>query len=55
MDERESGVDLVNIAVIGQLIDELLEKDCPIVERKCSGLIITHVGSEVFRWKNLIF
>jgi len=44
LDEPESGVDLVNIAVIGQLIDELLEKDCPIVERKCSGLIITHTG-----------
>lgn len=44
LDEPESGVDLVNIALIGELIDELLEKDCPIVERKCSGLIITHTG-----------
>jgi len=44
LDEPESGVDLVNIALIGHLIDELLEKDCPIVERKCSGLIITHTG-----------
>jgi Fe-S cluster assembly ATP-binding protein len=44
LDEPESGVDLVNIAVIGKLIDELLEKQCPIVDRKCSGLIITHTG-----------
>jgi len=44
LDEPESGVDLVNIAVIGKLINELLEKDCPIVDRKCSGLIITHTG-----------
>jgi len=44
IDEPESGVDLVNIALIGQLINELLEKDCPILERKCMGLIITHTG-----------
>jgi len=44
LDEPESGVDLVNIALIGQLINELLEKDCPIRERKCMGLIITHSG-----------
>jgi Fe-S cluster assembly ATP-binding protein len=44
LDEPESGVDLVNIALIGRLIEELLEKDCPIVDRKCSGLIITHTG-----------
>ena len=44
LDEPESGVDLVNIALIGQLINELLEKDCPIRERKCMGLIITHTG-----------
>lgn len=44
IDEPESGVDLVNIAVIGELINTLLEKDCPIPERTCTGLIITHTG-----------
>ena len=44
IDEPESGVDLVNIALIGELINGLLEKDCPLVERKCMGLIITHTG-----------
>ncbi len=44
LDEPESGVDLVNIALIGKLINELLEKDCPMHERKCMGLIITHTG-----------
>ncbi|HEX73600.1 MAG TPA: ABC transporter ATP-binding protein [Dehalococcoidia bacterium] len=45
LDEPESGVDLVNIALIGELINELLEKDCPIRFRKCMGLIITHTGN----------
>ena len=44
LDEPESGVDLVNIALIGQLINEILDKDCPIRIRKCAGLIITHTG-----------
>jgi Fe-S cluster assembly ATP-binding protein len=44
IDEPESGVDLVNIALIGDLLNSLLEKDCPIPERKCMGLIITHTG-----------
>ena len=44
LDEPESGVDLVNIALIGELINELLEKDHRIRERKRSGLIITHTG-----------
>lgn len=44
LDEPESGVDLVNIALIGELINDLLEKNCPIPERKCMGLIITHTG-----------
>ncbi len=44
IDEPESGVDIVNIALIGELLNSLLEKDCPIPERKCSGLIITHTG-----------
>ena len=45
LDEPESGVDLVNIALIGKLINGLLEKDCPILKRKCMGLIITHTGN----------
>jgi Fe-S cluster assembly ATP-binding protein len=44
IDEPESGVDLVNISLIGELLNSLLEKDCPIAERKCTGLIITHTG-----------
>ncbi len=44
LDEPESGVDLVNISLIGKLINELLEKDCPIRERRNMGLIITHTG-----------
>ena len=44
LDEPESGVDLENIALIGELINDLLEKDCPIRLRNCTGLIITHTG-----------
>jgi Fe-S cluster assembly ATP-binding protein len=44
LDEPESGVDLVNIALIGRLMNDLLEKNCPIQYRKCMGLIITHTG-----------
>jgi Fe-S cluster assembly ATP-binding protein len=44
LDEPESGVDLVNIALIGELMNDLLEKNCPIPERQCMGLIITHTG-----------
>jgi Fe-S cluster assembly ATP-binding protein len=44
LDEPESGVDLVNIALIGALMNDLLEKNCPIAERRCMGLIITHTG-----------
>jgi Fe-S cluster assembly ATP-binding protein len=44
LDEPESGVDLVNISLIGKLINDLLEKDCPIRNRRCMGLIITHTG-----------
>jgi len=44
LDEPESGVDLVNISLIGKLINELLEKDSTIKDRKCMGLIITHTG-----------
>ena len=44
LDEPESGVDLENISLIGAAIGKLLEKDLHIVNRKKSGLIITHTG-----------
>jgi len=44
LDEPESGVDLVNISLIGELINRLLQKDVRIRERNHSGLIITHTG-----------
>ncbi|MBN1152784.1 MAG: ABC transporter ATP-binding protein [Dehalococcoidia bacterium] len=44
LDEPESGVDLVNIAVIGELINRLLQKDVRIRDRSHSGLVITHTG-----------
>jgi len=44
LDEPESGVDLVNIALIGELINELLQKDHTIRDRSHAGLIITHTG-----------
>jgi len=44
LDEPESGVDLVNIALIGELINELLQKEHPIRDRSHAGLIITHTG-----------
>ncbi len=44
LDEPESGVDLVNIALIGHLINDLLQKKHPIRDRLRSGLIITHTG-----------
>lgn len=43
LDEPESGVDLVNISLIGKAIGQLLQKDFH-RERKKSGLIITHSG-----------
>jgi Fe-S cluster assembly ATP-binding protein len=51
LDEPESGVDLENISLIGNLMNELLEKDCPIRFRKCMGLIITHTG-EILNYVN---
>jgi len=44
LDEPESGVDLVNIELIGNAIRGLLEKNHHTKERKKSGLIITHSG-----------
>jgi Fe-S cluster assembly ATP-binding protein len=44
LDEPESGVDLENIALIGRLINELLEKESTMRTRNSMGLIITHTG-----------
>ncbi len=44
LDEPESGVDLENIALIGELINNLLQKIHPIRKRIHSGLIISHTG-----------
>jgi Fe-S cluster assembly ATP-binding protein len=45
LDEPDSGVDLVNIGLVGKTINELLEKDKKTIERTKSGLIITHFGN----------
>lgn len=45
LDEPDSGVDLVNIGLVGNTINELLEKDKKTIERTRSGLIITHFGN----------
>lgn len=45
LDEPDSGVDLVNIGLVGNTINELLEKDRKTVHRTKSGLIITHFGN----------
>lgn len=45
LDEPDSGVDLVNIGLVGNTINELLEKDKRTVHRTKSGLIITHFGN----------
>jgi Fe-S cluster assembly ATP-binding protein len=44
LDEPESGVDLVNIALMGEMINDLLQNSCPVQPRGCMGLIITHTG-----------
>jgi Fe-S cluster assembly ATP-binding protein len=44
LDEPESGVDLENIALIGQLIGDLLDKSHPIRKRRRGGLLISHTG-----------
>ncbi len=44
LDEPESGVDMENIYIISKVINELLEKDKKIRERKKSAIIITHTG-----------
>jgi Fe-S cluster assembly ATP-binding protein len=43
LDEPESGVDLVNMALVGKITNQLLEKELRRT-RSRSGLIITHTG-----------
>lgn len=43
-DEPDSGVDLVNINLVGKVINELIEKDKREDQRTKGGLIITHAG-----------
>ncbi len=43
-DEPDSGVDLVSINLIGQVINELLEKDTMAGRRTRAGMIISHAG-----------
>lgn len=51
LDEPESGVDLDNIALIGEAINDLLGKRGKIKERKASGVIVTHTG-HILRYVN---
>jgi len=44
LDEPESGVDLENIHLMGESIAQLLQKNQRFVNRKNSGLVITHTG-----------
>jgi Fe-S cluster assembly ATP-binding protein len=43
LDEPDSGVDLVNIQLVGDMINEVLQRD-KMRSRTHSGLIITHTG-----------
>jgi Fe-S cluster assembly ATP-binding protein len=44
LDEPESGVDMENLQVVGEIIGKLLQKDRRRPRREKSGLIITHTG-----------
>jgi Fe-S cluster assembly ATP-binding protein len=44
LDEPESGVDLENLQVVGEIIAKLLQKERRRQHRDKSGLIITHTG-----------
>ncbi len=44
LDEPESGVDVVNIERIGQMLRRLLQRDLNPADRGVAGLIITHSG-----------
>jgi Fe-S cluster assembly ATP-binding protein len=43
-DEPDSGVDVENVEIIGEIISEMLQRGKKPSERKKSGLIITHIG-----------
>jgi Fe-S cluster assembly ATP-binding protein len=44
LDEPDSGVDLVNISLVGRAINGLLEKEREAARRNRAGLIVTHSG-----------
>jgi len=44
LDEPDSGVDLVNIQLVGRAINALLEKERSATGRSRAGLIVTHSG-----------
>jgi Fe-S cluster assembly ATP-binding protein len=44
LDEPESGVDMENLQVVGEIIGKLLQKERRHTRREKSGLIITHTG-----------
>lgn len=44
LDEPESGVDMENLQVVGEIIAQLLQKERRRLRREKSGLIITHTG-----------
>jgi Fe-S cluster assembly ATP-binding protein len=44
LDEPDSGIDLVNIHLVGEAINELLERGKRMSKRSKCGLIITHLG-----------
>lgn len=48
-DEPDSGVDVENVELLGTLMNEMLDKNKKISERKTSGLIITHLG-HIFKY-----
>jgi Fe-S cluster assembly ATP-binding protein len=45
LDEPDSGVDIENLELIGEVINELLQRESRPRYRERSGLIITHMGS----------
>jgi Fe-S cluster assembly ATP-binding protein len=51
-DEPDSGVDVENIEILGNVINEILDKNKKVSERKVSGLIITHLG-HIFKYINV--
>lgn len=44
LDEPESGVDMENLQVVGEIISKLLQKERRRPHREKSGLIISHTG-----------